>query len=116
MSQNVSDTAAALAPHGVTTAKLKALQDALKKFSAAVSKPRERITSRKSATERLAKEFRAAEKCLTEGLDLLVDQFEEDYPEFVAEFNNARVVVEGPTAKTVVELAQPEIKVTPKAA
>ena len=75
------------------------------------------IVHESAAKERLAREFRAAEKCLVEGLDLLVDQFEEDHPEFVAEFKNARVVVEGPTAsKPVVELAQPEIKVTSKAA
>jgi len=108
---SVTATAAALVSHGVSSAKLKALQDALKKFAAVVSKPRERITSRKSATERLAAEFQAAQKCLTEGLDLLVEQFEEDYPEFVTEFRNARVVVEGPTASNeVVELAQPAAK------
>ena len=114
---SATPTAAALAPHGVTTAKIKALQDGIKKFSAAASIPRQKITSRKSATERLAREFRAAERCLTEGLDLLIQQFEEDHPEFVAEFKNARVVVDGPTAsKPLVELAQPGIQVTPKAA
>ena len=113
---SVSATAAALTAHGVTGAKLKALQDAIKKFSAVLSKPRERIVSRKTATERLALEFREAERCLTEGLDLLISQFAEDHPEFAGEFKNARVVVEGPTSKNVVELAQPDAKVTPKAA
>ena len=113
LSQNVYDTASAsatasaLAPHGVTGAKLKALQDATKKFSAAVPKPRETITRRKSVRERLGREFRAAEKCLTEGMDLLIDQFDEDHPEFVAEYKNARVVVDGPTAsKPVVDRYQ----------
>ena len=87
-----SATATALVPHGVTTAKLKALQDAIKKFAAAIPLPRQKITSRKSATERLAEEFAAAERCLTEGLDLLIGQFEAEHPEFVAEYRNARVV------------------------
>ncbi len=71
---SVAATAAALVPHGITAAKLKALQDAIKKFTAVV--PAQKITSRKSATERLAEEFAAAERCLTEGLDLLIGQFE----------------------------------------
>ena len=123
LSQGVYDTAsatataAALASHRVTTAKLKALQDAIKKFAAAVPIPRQKITSRKSATQRLELEFSEAERCLTEGLDLLIDQFQADYPEFVAEFKNARVVADGPTAtKPELSVVQPEVKVTPKAA
>ena len=123
LSQGVYDTAsatataAALASHRVTTAKLKALQDAIKKFAASVPVPRQKITSRKSATQRLELEFSEAERCLTEGLDLLIDQFQTDYPEFVAEFKNARVVASAPTTSApVLEVVQPEIKVTPKAA
>lgn len=113
----VAPTAAALAPHGVTTAKLKALQDAIKKFAAVVPVPRQRITSRKSATQRLELEFSEAERCLTEGLDLLINQFAEEHPEFVAEFKNARVVADGPSAsKPVLEVLPAEAKTTPKAA
>lgn len=123
LSQGVYDAAsatpraAALVSHGVTTAKLKALQDAIKKFAAAAPRPRQKITSRKSATQRLELEFSEAERCLTEGLDLLIDQFQTDYPEFVAEFKNAHVVASAPTTLApVLEVVQPENKVTSKAA
>ena len=112
---SASATAAALAPHGVTTARLKALQDAIKKFAAAIPLPRQKITSRKSATERLAEEFAAAERCLTEGLDLLIGQFEAEHPEFVAEYRNARVVAE-PGTKPELKIVEPAVTVTPKAA
>lgn len=112
---SVTATAAALVPHGITAAKLKALQDAIKKFTAVVPLPRQKITSRKSATERLAEEFAAAERCLTEGLDLLIGQFEAEFPEFVTEHRNARVVAE-PGSKPELKVVQPVVAVTPKAA
>lgn len=108
-------TAAVLVPHGVTVAKLKALQDAIKKFTAAMPLPRQKITSRKSARQRLAEEFSAAERCLTEGLDLLIGQFETEFPEFVAEYRNARVVAEA-GSKPELKVVQPDDTVTPKAA
>ena len=62
-------------------------------------------------------EFSEAERCLTDGLDLLINQFAEEHPEFVAEFKNARVVADAPsTSKPVLEVVQPEVKVTSKAA
>lgn len=112
---SVTATAAALVPHGVTAAKLKALQDAIKKFTAAVPLPRQKITSRKSATERLAREFAKAERCLTQGLDLLIGQFEAEFPEFVTEYRNARVVPK-PGSKPELKIVEPVVTVTPKAA
>jgi len=117
LAQRVYDTASAtvLVPHGETVAKLKALQDAIKKFMAASPLPRQKISSRKSTTERLAEELIATERCLTEGLDLLIGQFETEFPEFVAEFRNARVVAEG-GSKPELKVVQPADTVTPKAA
>lgn len=128
LGQNVYDTAsaaplaAALVPQGVTPPVLKALAEAIKKFDAVASKPRETITRRRSATQRLAREFRLAKKCLTEGTDLLIEQFEEDFPEFVAEYRAARVVVDPATpakpeeAKDEARSDKPEVSVKPRVA
>ena len=96
----VAPTALALAPYGVTAAKLKKLQTKIDAFSAVAPAPRQKITGRKTVTQRLAEEFRVADKLLTEGLDLLVDQFEEEFPDFVSDFQNARIAVNLPTAQT----------------
>ena len=104
--QNVYDAAAAaptalaLAPYGVTAAKLKKLQTKIDAFTAVAPAPRQKITGRKTVTQRLAEEFRAADRLLTEGLDLLVDQFEEEFPDFVSDYQNARIAVNPPTAQT----------------
>lgn len=121
--QNVYDAAAAaptalaLAPYGVTAAKLKKLQARIDAFSAAAPAPRQKITGRKTVTHRLAQEFRVAEKLLAEGLDLLVDQFEEEFPDFVSDYQNARIVILPPAAQVSgASHITPEITVTPKAA
>jgi hypothetical protein len=52
-----------------------------------------------------------------ERLDLLIEQFEADFPEFVADYKNARAVVAAPaTPKPATESITAEGKVIPKAA
>lgn len=62
---------------------------------------------------RCAGEFAEAERCLTEGLDLIIGQFESDFPEFVTEYRNARVVAE-PGSKPELKIVEPVV--TEKAA
>jgi hypothetical protein len=83
----------ALAPFGVTTEKLAELQEAIDDFSDSIPKPQGKIKSKKRVTEQLAEEFRAADELLTDGMDRLIGQFKKVSPEFVQEYQNARVRV-----------------------
>ena len=98
-------TSIALTPYGVKPAKIKALQDAINAFSDTAPKPRLKIKGRKSVTGQLDAEIRAADRLLSEGLDLMVDQFAEEHPEFVADYKNARAVVRPPTAQKTAKKA-----------
>ncbi len=46
------------------------------------------------------------ERCLTQGLDLLIGQFEPEFPVFVTEYRNARVVAE-PGSKPELKIVEP---------
>ena len=82
-----------LIPYGVTTSKLAELQENIANFADAIPRPRTTIKSRKSVTQQIAEEFAAADMLLTEGLDRLIGQFKKTAPEFVKDFQNARVPV-----------------------
>ena len=56
-------------------------------------KPRNRVNKGRAATQTLEILFRDAGTVLTKRLDKLVTQFAESAPEFVKEYESARVVV-----------------------
>ena len=121
--QNVHDVAViaplalALSPFGVTTEQLAELQEKIDDFADAIPKPRTTIKSKKSVTQQLAEEFRAADSLLTEGLDRLIGQFKKARPEFVMDYENARVkVAKAAMFDTAEADTQPTVVVQPKAA
>ncbi len=81
-----------LADYGIDQAQLDAVDLAIDEFSAAIGKPREAIIERRSATQSLPELFAAADQHLAR-MDDLTDQLEGDFPEFVRDFRNTRVIV-----------------------
>ena len=109
--QNVHATVtahlAALADHGVTAAKLTALQQQIDAYKASIHKPRAAIVSGKTITGQLAAEFEAAEAALRDGLDQLMPQFAASAPTFYADYQNARVIVDRAATHKQTEASQP---------
>ena len=83
-----------LGQHGVSAAKLKALQQKIDAYSGCLPKPRAAIGSNKTSTQQLESEFSAADKLLHESLDKLALQFETSHPQFFQDWFNARVIVD----------------------
>ena len=96
--RNVHATATAnlanLGPFGVTAAKLTALKGKIDAYAASISKPRDAIGSGSTATTQLAAEFDAADAALKDEMDNLVQQFNAANATFVADYNNARIIVD----------------------
>ncbi len=83
-----------LGPYGVTTAKLDSLKTAIDTYVASIARPRDARASGATATSQLAGEFAAADAVLTDQMDTLVLQFKSANPVFVADYSNARLIVE----------------------
>ena len=95
--------------------KLAELQERIDDFSDAIPQPRAKIKSKKSVTQQLAEEFRAAGLLLTEGLDRLIGQSKRASPDFIMDYRNARVkVAKAATFDTAAAQAQPTVTVQPK--
>ena len=96
--QNIHDLAngnlAALAPFGVTAAKLTALQATVDAFNAIVSKPRDQIATAATVTQQISDEFDATDETLGEILDQLIGQFADGNATFVSNYQNARTIVD----------------------
>lgn len=90
----VTANLAALAPFGVTAAKLTALKAKIDAYAASIAKPRDAVGSGSSATQQMGDEFDAADAALNDQMDALVSQFADSNPQFVADYNNARIVVD----------------------
>lgn len=93
---------AVLADNGITAAKLTALKKKIEAFETVQPKPRNRVSKGSAATEALDILFRDASRLLRKRLDKLVLQFKSSAPEFVKEYETARVVVDvrGPSKAT----------------
>lgn len=99
-----------LADNGITAAKLNALKKKIEAFETVQPKPRNRVNKGRAATQTLEILFRDAGTVLSKRLDKLVTQFAESAPEFVKEYESARVVVDvrGPAkAKKTTPAPQP---------
>ena len=101
--QNVHDLAntnlASLGTHGVTAAKLTALQTAITGYNQFISKPRDLRAQGKTVTGTLQDEFDAADQALVL-LDDLIYQFSPAHAKFVADYTNARIIVDTAASHT----------------
>jgi hypothetical protein len=97
---NIATTnAVVLAPYGIDTAMLDALQAAMVAYSASTPLPKTAISERKSQGMQLKQMFATADRILKMRMDKLVTVFNENYPDFVTTYTNARVIY-GPSYRT----------------
>jgi hypothetical protein len=96
--QTVQDVAEehveSLGDHGVDADVLEDLQDKIDAYAACISKPREAVATGKTLTAQIEKEFEAADRLLTKGLDELSQKFKKSAPAFHQDYWNARKVVD----------------------
>ena len=83
-----------LADYGVTAPTLTALLAKITAYAASLSKPRDAIASGSTATTQLAAEFAAATAALHAQMDPFLPQFATAHPTFVADYKNARIIVD----------------------
>lgn len=95
----------------VTPAKLKKLENRIKAFRAAQSRPRQTTAASNAATRQLPRLFRKANRLLTEQLDALAVQFKGQQPAFFGEYQSARAIVDPATHRSVTEAGG--VNVTP---
>jgi len=77
------------------------------RFSAAIGKPRGKITDRKTVTDSLPQLFAQADRHLAR-LDRLAKLLETTHPEFVLGYRNARLIVSQRGGQTAVAAASSE--------
>ena len=82
----------ALADYGVTVAKVAKLQETLDSYNGINPAPRLATGDRKQATVNIAAKIKEGEEEL-EQMDDLIGNFQEENPNFVASYRNARVVI-----------------------
>jgi len=85
---------AALADYAVTAADLTDLAQKISAYEAALSKPQDARVSRKTATENLDREFDEFDNILDNRMDPLILKFQANKPDFVRDYNNARIIVD----------------------
>ncbi len=97
LAQQVHDAIAPLVSHladyGLTAEMLAALRAAIDAATTAVSEPRATVTSKRTATEMMAKAFADADTLLEKHIDPLLFPLRKTYPEFYAEYRARREVV-----------------------
>jgi hypothetical protein len=96
---------AQLAAYGVTAETLTAFQAAIDVATTAVNEPRATVTSKRTATEAMAKAFAEANTLLETHIDPLLFTLRKTQPEFLAEYRARREVVarsggSGPSPET----------------
>ena len=85
---------AALGPFGTTPEKLTDFEQRIGAYRGVVEKPRNARKTGKTVTEQIKKEFETADNILAEELDKLVLQFKNSAPQFFADYQNARIIVD----------------------
>jgi len=85
---------AALVAYGVTAGMITALATAITDYHATIAGPRSAISVRKTQTAELESKLKGATIILTGQMDQLVSVFETSAPLFVADYTNARIVVD----------------------
>jgi hypothetical protein len=85
---------AALADYGVDAARLEALEQAIRRYEAALAAPRLAITARKGATTELVLVIRDTQRLLATRLDALMERFATEDPALHRAYWNARIIVD----------------------
>lgn len=98
---------AELSEHGVTGAKLKALQTKIDDYAKCLQRPRQIISESKTATGQLETEIEAADGLLSDHLDRLILQFADSDPEFYNNYTNARAIVNNASGRDTGEEPTP---------
>jgi len=99
-----------LTQHGITTSKLKSLQQKIDAYVECLPKPRAAIGANKTATQQLEAEFAAADRLLNDSLDKLALQFEASHPQFFQDWYNARAIVDSAATRSGEEGPAPTAK------
>lgn len=101
--QNIHDRGfenrADLTDYGITTATLTGLQNAINAYAAETPKPRAAVSHRKTLNANLKQLFKEADEILVEQMDKLVVAFKPAHPEFVAEYEANRIIIDPPSRK-----------------
>lgn len=94
-----TENLAQLGDHGVTEEKLTKLGDLISAYRGAAPGPRNRRTKVSAATGALDTAFDTLDDLFKKQLDRLVLQFRADAPDFYAEYQAARVIVDNPGSR-----------------
>ena len=77
-------------------------------YAASITKPRDGVASGSTATKQLSDEFDAADAALNDQMDALVPQFASTNAKFVADHNNARIIVDSGGGKAKAKRPTPK--------
>lgn len=83
-----------LVNYNVTSGQITAFGTAMIDYKTTIPKPRTAISERKTLTSNLDATFDLADKHLDEQMDPLVKTFEPTNPDFVSDYDNARIIVD----------------------
>ena len=85
--------ATALTAYGVTAAMITELQASITAYSATLAKPQNAKAQTKTATENLTKLFKEAEDLLVKRMDLDIELFKVNKPDFYSQYKTARIII-----------------------
>jgi len=98
---------ALLTDYGLTEDQINALSEAIDAYRDILAKPRTARVARKAITEQLAAEFTRIDDLLSGRIDPLIFSLKPTHPEAVAEYQNARIIVDTGSRRT--EPAEPTL-------
>ena len=94
--------ATALTAYGVTAAMITELQASITAYSATLAKPQNAKAQTKTATENLTKLFKEAEDLLVKRMDLDIELFKVNKPDFYSQYKTARIIISTKGSKIAV--------------
>lgn len=94
--ENLAD----LKDYGIAQAKLDQLQTAIDDYKSATPKPRTAVSQRKTLNTNLRRLLKEADEILKERMDKLVANFKTDHPDFVAQYESNRIIIDPATTTT----------------
>ena len=94
--------ATALTAYGVTAAMITDLQASITAYSATLAKPQNAKAQTKTATENLTKLFKEAEDLLVKRMDLDIELFKVNKPDFYSQYKTARIIISTKGSKIAV--------------
>jgi hypothetical protein len=92
-----AENLSALKDYGVSSNTLTDLQEAIEAYTQTVPKPRSALADRSTVKANLRQYFKETDALLLEQIDKLVESFAEEFPDFVATYKSARIIVDEKT-------------------